>query len=212
MHRYTFRFVTTCLVLGAAAIGGYLSGLGAPSRHLVPKWENLPVEVGQWQGRQLPVDSQVVQYLEAEKMVRMAYRKENVLVVFSAIFGTRWRSLHSPAGCFSSQGWHTLQRREIEVEAAPGNPHPGPLHAEQLLVKRENEHRLVTYLYAYPGGTTASWVEQCLKVTRGGWRSGGIVVTLEGWCTPESFEVMDRSQRELLQALYPEVVRTWYSG
>lgn len=212
MHGYTLRYLILCLVLLATALGGHLTAGGRPAPALVPDWENLPLSLSGWQGRRAPVDPEVAKYLEAQAMVRLVYEKAGQTLFFSAVYGTQWRSLHSPAGCFPSQGWQTVDRRDVSIEAGPGTPHPGPLHAEQLLVKQQDKYLLVTYLYAHQGGTTSSWVEQCLKVAQTGMQSGGIVLILEGPCRPESRHRVHKAEAELLRFLYPELVRMWYRG
>lgn len=209
MQRYPYRFLILCVLLLALSLAGYLVGQHEDSEAETLDWSQLPRAVAGWQGREQPEDPAVAEYLQADAMKSRIYHKEGLTVFFTAIFGTQWRSLHSPAGCFPSQGWLTVDRHATTIEAPPGASHPGPLHAEQLFVKQGNKHLLVTYLYAHPGGTTASWIEQCLKVAKSGMRKGGIVVILEGKCTPDSRDAMDQAQRELLQALYPEVVRVW---
>ncbi len=212
MHGYTLRYLILCLVLLGTAVGGHLAPGGRPAPGLVPDWDDLPLSVGGWQGRRVPVDPEVAKYLEAQAMVRIVYEKAGQTVAFSAVYGTQWRSLHSPAGCFPSQGWQTVDRGEVSVEAGANTPHPGPLRAEQLLVKQEDRYLLVTYLYAHQGGTTSSWVEQCLKVAQTGMQSGGIVFILEGPCRPESRDRVHRAEAELLRLLYPELVGMWYRG
>lgn len=211
MHGYAARFVTLCAMLTAAAAATYLRPhQRRVAESVVPRWDGLPLQVSGWQGESVPVDRAIAEYLQADAMTARVYRKGDVTIAFSAVFGTQWRSLHSPAGCYPSQGWHTVRQQQITIDAPAGNPHPGPLHAEQLLVERSGAFRLVTYLYAYPGGTTSSWVQQCLQVARAGMAQGGIVIILESPCSLDSTRRVDAAQRELLRALYPDVVKVWY--
>jgi len=187
-------------------------GRGGTARATAPDWSrDLPLQIGPWQGRDLPTDEAVREYLAADTMLQRLYRRGERSLLVSAVFGNQWRSLHSPAGCYPSQGWQTVERRAAEVPAQGPLPHPGPLHAEELLVKRGEVHRLVLYLYAHPGGTTASWVEQCLKVARGG-AAGGIVAIVDGECTPETRTATEADAFDLLARVYPYLVKDWYDA
>jgi len=211
MPGYSVRYLIACGLLVFAGVGGLVVTRRQPKTHAAPDWAStLPRQVGGWTGYDLAADKEVVEYLAADALLARRYVRAGRALDVTAVFGTRWRSLHSPAGCYPSQGWQVQQRRDIEVTPLSPLPHPGPLHAEKLLVKKADRYLLVLYLYAYPGGTTASWVEQCLKVARSGVGAGGIVLIVNGECTPETAVQVEGDARELVGLLYPYLVKHWY--
>lgn len=212
MSNDTIRYIVACGLLGAAIVAQHLMPEPSPRATVKPDWSTLPREIAGWRDEDLPVNRAVAEYLRAQALLTRIYRKGSMAVEVSAVFGTQWRSLHSPAGCFFSQGWQAMKREQITIDA-PGNcPHPGPLHAEILVLSQGHRYLAVTYLYAYPGGTTASWVEQCYKVTRGGTEKGGIVVIFQALCNLADVNKMLAAEAELLRALYPYLVEVWYKS
>ncbi len=208
----TLRHLTVCLLLAAAAVAQH--NLPEPTCEPVaePDWSRVPRRLGDWVDEDLPVNKAVAEYLRAQAMLSRRYRKGDQELHVSAVFGTQWRSLHSPAGCFFSQGWQALKREQVTLPAPENCPHPGPLHAETMVVQQGNRYMAVTYLYAYPGGTTASWVEQCYRVTRGGARKGGIVIIVEGTTDLSGIDRTLAAEAELLGLIYPHLVEGWYDG
>jgi EpsI family protein len=172
----------------------------------------VPLTCGAWQGREEKVDPTIKKYLAAEQMLARSYTRSGLRVGFSATFGTQWRSLHSPAGCYPSQGWQTISRRPVTIpfDGAPG--FAGPLRAEELFVEKSQNYRLVLYLYVFPGGTTANWVEQCLRVARSGVGGGGVVLILDAPASLESRGQVEKDLSDLLTSIFPHVVRGWGNG
>jgi EpsI family protein len=210
MRGYSFRFVTLCALLALGAGAQYsLHGRRVSSPRL-PDWSKLPRQIGQWRDEEVPVDADIAAHLQAEALLSRCYRRAGAKLCFSAVYGTRWRALHSPVGCYLSQGWRVVRREEIAIPLAHPLPHPGPLHAEEILAQRGGAYLLVTYLYAYPGGTTASWVAQCLRVAQGSPAAGGVLMMVEALCQPRSLSWVAQAERELLAGLYPFVVEMWY--
>ena len=213
MPRDTLRYIVLCLLLAGAAVAQHsLPEQRAQTEPAFkPDWSTIPKEIAGWSDEDVPIDEEVARYLRAGAMLCRIYRKDGMTLSLSAVFGTRWRSVHSPVGCLFSQGWQVVKRYRTTIEPPKNCPHPGPLHAEVVIAKRDNTYKIVTYLYAYPGGTTADWVEQCLKITRGA-RKGGIVVIIECGGGLDQINKISAAEAELLRAIYPYLVGGWYKS
>ncbi|MCX7598154.1 MAG: EpsI family protein [Armatimonadetes bacterium] len=212
MQRYTVRYLVACTLLAVVGLAGHALTRRQPQGHVKPPdWAHtLPRHVGGWTGQDIAPDKEVADYLAADALLVRRYTREGRVVDVTAVFGTRWRALHSPAGCYPSQGWQIQERSEIEIAPLGPLPHPGPLHAEKLVVKQADRHLLVLYLYAHPGGTTASWVQQCLKVTSSRGASGGIVLIVNAEFTPQTESKVEADARQLVSLIYPYLVKHWY--
>lgn len=212
MQGYTVRYLIACTLLGASGLAQYgLTRRQPQAQVAAPDWAHtLPLSVGGWTGRDLVPDKEVADYLAADALLVRRYTREGRVLDVTAVFGTRWRALHSPAGCYPSQGWQIQERSEVEIAPGIPLPHPGPLHAEKLVVKQADRHLLVLYLYAHPGGTTANWVQQCLEVAKSGAASGGIVLIVNAEFTPQTESRAEADARELIGLLYPYLVKHWY--
>ncbi len=210
MQDITRRYLVVCLLLAGAAVARPLVQRRAEAVE-VPRWQTIPERVGRFRDEIVPPDRRTMEYLGALAMVARRYTDGVVTATVSAIFGTQWRSLHSPAGCYVAQGWSIVEQRRVDIPFEATHLHPGPLEAEELLVRRDGVERVVVYLFAYPGGTTASWVEQCWKTTKIG--RGGIVVLAEA-TVPAGVQIgaVSAAVRELVARLYPYFVEHWYRG
>ncbi|MBC7288014.1 MAG: EpsI family protein [Armatimonadetes bacterium] len=211
MSGYTVRYLIACGLLVAAAAVQRLLGSQSDVPAVRPDWSQLPRRVGEWQDEDLPVDKATAEYLAADAILTRLYHSGDKTVKFSAVFGTQWRALHSPAGCFPSQGWQIVGRSHVQIPAPEDCPHPGPLNAEVFVAKQGKKYAVVTYLYAYPGGTTANWVEQCYRVTAAGARRGGIVFIAEAEAGLSEARQAQEAEAELIRGLYSDAVRVWYS-
>ena len=213
MQSFASRYLVACCVL-LVAVGGsaYLAKAKPHVRSRPPDWSKVPLNVGLWQGHEEKVDEQIKQYLAAEQMIDRSYVRGDARIGFSATFGTQWRSLHSPFGCYTSQGWQLVSRKEVAVdfEGVPG--YTGPLHGEELLVEKNKDYRLVLYLYVYPGGTTSSWVEQMSRVARSKAGAGGIVLIFDTAASVEGREAVGKQLESLVASIFPFMVRGWSNG
>ncbi len=210
MQSFASRYLVACFVL-VAAVGGtvYLGHARPHVKARPPDWSKVPLTLGPWQGHEEEVDEAIKTYLAAEQMIQRSFVNGDRRVDFSATFGTQWRSLHSPAGCYPSQGWQTVTRSEVSVPFAGIPGYLGPLHGEELFVEKNKACRLVLYLYVFPGGTTANWVEQMSRVARSTAGAGGIVLILDAPASVEARPAVEKDLYQLLTAVFPSMVRGW---
>lgn len=176
-----------------------------------PDFTAVPMKLGSYQGEQLPLDQSVFQFLEADAMTERRYVTDDGTVKLSLIYGSDWRNIHSPAGCYQAQGWHTITDEQVQVPAPPDSPTPGPLHARLLRVHKNEVELLAMFTFCHPGGTTGDWSKQGWKVATGPPGAGGLVISLS---TPTGGQLAQARQRlgQLLQQVYPYAVAFWYEG
>ena len=114
------RFFALAALLSAAALlwAGELSRDKRLSTRpqLKQVWQ-MPVAVGNWQGRSLAVGSRVVEILETDDVSLMEYRRsagEPVWLAFVAGFGNR-AAFHPPEICYVGSHYEVLERGPIQV-------------------------------------------------------------------------------------------------
>ena len=113
---------------------------------LGPQLEELPLEIGEWQGADIPQTNIEVQILlEPEEYVYRRYRRADGKYVWLSIIGSRQaRSFHSPQICYDADGWKTAVASE-PIELAGGE-----FYALKLEAEKERWEQVVLYFYLYP--------------------------------------------------------------
>ena len=113
---------------------------------LGPQLEDLPLEIGEWQGADVPQNNIEVQILlEPEEYVYRRYRRPDGKYVWLSIIGSRQaKSFHSPQICYDADGWKT------EVASEPIDLAEGEFYALKLEAQKDRWEQVVLYFYLYP--------------------------------------------------------------
>ena len=189
-------------VLGSAAEAVRIARVPPAAYH--PTFAEVPREIGTYTGRDLPVDQSIFAFLGAEAMLERSYEGPGVPVQMTVLYAPDWRSIHSPEGCFPAQGWSVLEEKVLTVASSAG-----PLQAKLIRSRKDDQHLLALFSFAYYGGTTADWTQEGYKVALGPRGAGGVLFSLS---TPlESSDPAPGTARltEVLQVAYPAAIAFW---
>ena len=106
----------------------------------------LPLDIGEWVGQDLPQDNVEVQILlEPEQYVRRSYRDKQGNIIWLSIIGSReTKSFHPPQICYDADGWHT----EISSERIPLQK--GDIYAMYVNAEKDNYKHVILYFFLYP--------------------------------------------------------------
>jgi hypothetical protein len=113
---------------------------------LGPQLDALPLEIGEWQGANVPQTNIEVQILlEPEEYVYRRYRRPDGKYVWLSVIGSRQaKSFHSPQICYDADGWKTAVTSEpVELEE-------GEIYALRLEAQKGRWEQVVLYFYLYP--------------------------------------------------------------
>lgn len=113
---------------------------------LGPQLEELPLQVADWQGADVPqTNVEVLILLEPEEYVYRRYRRPDGKYLWLSVIGSRQaKSFHSPQICYDSDGWKT------EVASEPIELEQGELYALRLQAEKDRWEQVVLYFYLYP--------------------------------------------------------------
>jgi EpsI family protein len=107
--------------------------------------EELPLEIGQWKGIDLEMQSGIEKMLDADFHLQRAYRHSLAGIVWFYVgyYGTQrgGRPEHTPWVCYPSNGWDIERSQVVNVQ----NREVGRVN--ELLVERDGERRLVHFWY-----------------------------------------------------------------
>jgi len=97
------------------------------------KLDNLPLELGEWQGRDMEITEDIYEALETRDVLIRDYRDKdgnsvNLAVVYS---GEERHSFHPPELCFLGGGVELLDREQEEISLGDG----GSLPVNKLIMK-----------------------------------------------------------------------------
>jgi EpsI family protein len=137
--------VGLALALVFAGVVSWYAVLG-PSVVVSPdSLRNVPLELSHWKGHEIPVDGAVERMLDADFNLQRAYGHAlgDVVWLYVGYYGTErgGRPEHTPWVCYPSNGW-TIVRQSVVRSA-----HPGNWRANELLIDKDGERRLVHFWY-----------------------------------------------------------------
>jgi EpsI family protein len=83
---------------------------------------SLPLKLGQWQGEEVPVPTDVKKALPTARIMSHSYRCPTGAADVTIITGSDATVLHDPHDCLRGEGWQFLsdQSREVEVGGKAG--------------------------------------------------------------------------------------------
>jgi EpsI family protein len=84
----------------------------------------LPLQIGGWQGKEVPVEESVLQAADCNDYVSRAYVRRDEPVRLWIAYGVRARDLtpHRPEVCYPGAGWTLDDTRSVELPLGGGRP------------------------------------------------------------------------------------------
>ena len=175
-----------------------------------PDFTSIPMQLAGFTGEAVPDDPAVAEYLEAQAMRTIRYSRDDVQINASLIYGPSWRTVHTPAACFPSQGWNVTWEQQTDIPVEGVAPHPGPVTGELMRVDRGGDALMVLFVFAHLGGTAPDYVEHSLAVMSGPRGAGGLSLMATTFIGSGGIESARLDLLELMGALYPHAVSFWY--
>jgi len=204
------------LVAIAALILGIVLSVGARRARPVESsysvdFSRVPLTLAGMAGEKLPYDREIAEYLEADEMVTIAYGDGDEQIVASLIYGASWRTVHTPAQCYPSQGWSVVWDEDTVIPYDGDLPHEPPVMGRIMRVERDDDARLVVFVFAHKGGTSIDYAEHSWAVATGPPGAGGLSLMLSATLVSDEAEEDARRRLGALAAeLYPHAVAFWY--
>lgn len=203
-RRYLVPFAV--LALGAAA--GFSLRASRPELPTTGiGLRSLPLNVGRFQGRELPADESVFAYLGADEMIDRVYVDEEAeqATKVSVVFARGWRALHSPRACFKNQGWAVIEDRPLDI-AVPGEAQR-TIHGGLLIMGKQDSRMATVYTFVAGRATTGNWSLHSLRMAVGlGPTGGALIVAVTGSDGPEHDDEAAEAATALVGALYTSLL------
>jgi EpsI family protein len=172
--------------------------------------ERLPLELGDWRGESIPLESAVESMLRADLNLQRAYHGTGSEVVWLYIgyysTASGGRPEHTPDVCYPSAGWQIASEAVWSDDEARAN---------EYVVERDGFLRLVHFWYqsSRSSGLLGTWnvsVDQLeSRVSTG--RADGALVRLSTPVEEDDIEAARRRLVDFQRLLAPELAARWPS-
>jgi len=108
--------------------------------------QRLPLQIGDWTGREVPLDEAIVRATDTDAHVNRSYSRRGGLEFVSLYIatGVKARDLmpHRPEVCYTGAGWTLMDKRSMELPLSDGTSLPcnvmqfsrGALNTEKVIV------------------------------------------------------------------------------
>jgi EpsI family protein len=153
------KVLTIVLLAQAAVFYSYSRGEHIPSEKPLASFE---IPSARWTPiRELPIDDETRQVLNADDTLWRAYRNRetgDVLSLFVAYFASQrtGKTPHSPKNCLPGSGWTPSEAGTIKISQSSES---GPITVNRYVVSRGENQSVVLYWYQGHGRVIASEYE-----------------------------------------------------
>lgn len=172
----------------------------------------LPYQLGDWRGRELPLEGEVERILRADFNLQRVYTRNAdgaSVWLYVGYYGTRrgGRPEHTPDQCYPSAGWRIDAQEVVALDA------PGALRANEYQVSRDGERQLVHFWYrsVHRSGmldNLAVSLDQLAGRLRSGRADGALVRVSTGLRRGDLSRARARLS-DFASELEPELARRW---
>lgn len=168
----------------------------------------LPMQVGDWRGRQVEVPENEVKALGREAVVQRNYTNSaGRMITACYIYSNRREGLHLPEDCLVSQGWTLI--RQATADLKYGRAKERAATANLVVGATPKKHAVVElYLFVVSDKTATGWGKQYLNMIKYG-RAGGKMTCLLLLTSPvrksEQYEATQRMMEGFMADVLPAV-------
>jgi len=84
--------------------------------------ERLPLQIGDWMGREVPLDEAIVRATDTDAHINRSYSRNNAFISLYIASGVKARDLmpHRPEVCYTGAGWTLIDKRSMELPLSNG--------------------------------------------------------------------------------------------
>ena len=121
----------------------------------------LPIRIGAWVGKDLPIEERAYEILETKNLVLREYAKGNDKVYLYIIYSQDNRKVsHPPEVCFEGSGITIVKKDKIPLTLNNNRK----IFANRLIVEKEGVNNAVVYWYKAGDYYTDNYLKQQLKI------------------------------------------------
>ena len=154
MHNRRQFWISVLILIGAIFCLRYLShGEAIP---LGRSLGELPLEVGDWKGKEKGLSDRVIQILGVEDSVMRTYANDEGLYLWLYVgyyeSQRQGDTIHSPKHCYPGSGWHPVENRIEEITLSSG----ARIKVNRYVIQKGLDKQVVLYWYQVLGRIVTS--------------------------------------------------------
>jgi EpsI family protein len=194
------------LVTVAISVPAYLIVPREKGEALVSKF---PMQIGEWKGKDLPVDDRTYEILETKNLILREYAKGDDKVYLYIIYSQDNRKVsHPPEVCFEGSGITVVKKDRIQIDLTAGKK----ISVNKLIVEKEGLSNVILYWYKAGDYYIDSYLKQQLQISLSRLqfkRTSGAMIRISAEISPtdsgRAFENAKAFAKEA-SAYFPQVI------
>ncbi len=171
------------------------------------KLENIPLQLGQWNGKNLPITERTYEILETRDALMRQYTNSQgesvvLVIVYSAV---NRGSFHPPEICYLGGGRELLNKGIERIEIAQSGKNPYVMQVNKLIMEDKAGKEIAWYWFTAGSRITSNYYrQQCYFI----WdelrrnRQGGALVRVSTRVTDDS-QIAEVQGKDFIQQLAP---------
>ena len=160
MRKLPVRVAVTLILLGGCALLSAFALYPTRMQRGSVKAGLLPLQLGDWVGREVPIDDKVKQILETDDVVQRVYASplwQNVPVHLAVVFSPDNRRVaHPPEICYRGEGWEVTAKSTIHAQGLP--------ELRRVVLGTAGHRDLVLYCFKAGEDITANYYRQQINI------------------------------------------------
>jgi len=155
MNNFKKRYLLTVLLLLTTAVAVFYIQRGSPATATKIDIKTIPIKIGEWQGKDLPIDELTTDILETDAVLLRIYENPKGRQVALAVvyYQDNRVALHLPESCISGAG-SFIVKEDVEPIPLPGE---NDFKANLMQVKGDKGNQVIVYYFESTGTRTASY-------------------------------------------------------
>jgi len=143
--------LSICLLAGS----GFLTLASQTESTVIREgFDGFPLQIGEWKGRDVPMDKQVLDVLHVDDYLNRDYvSNAGVIGLYVGFYQTQRQgsAIHSPLNCLPGAGWNPIRRSYLNLPVGTKN-----IEINRITIQKGQDKQVVLYWYQAHGRIVAS--------------------------------------------------------
>jgi EpsI family protein len=208
MQKIKQRYLTVILILALLSIPTHLLTYDVfhKSESSVKALSGVPLEMGDWRGRDVFLEEYVYKLLETKAIIHRSYRSNKGNVFLSVVYYADTKvGFHEPEGCLGAKGLE-LEKAKMPIVLANRER----ITVNELKYQRESDNELVYYFYKAGGYLGDSYLKLRLNLALNKLMSrskSGALIRVSTPILTGSAQSAQKTLFQFLEAFYPYMMQ-----
>jgi len=167
--------------------------------------ENIPLKLGKWQGKDIPLDSRVYDILETRSILNRSYYHDGHSVFLSLVYYPETKvDFHTPEGCLAGQGIQVDKSSRSIYINYKGKKFK--LNVNQLIRRHDGSNELIFYFYKAGGFVGRSYIKLRLNLALdkfGKEEKSGSLIRISTHVLGDDYQTASKVLKKFIGDLYP---------